>query len=157
VKRLFIVIACAAAIAGCGGGAGFFPGAPGASGTSTPAPAAPTPTATPGVTATPTPTATPTSTPTPTPQPGPLTLGTTSIQFTATGQFQDVTITDPGYAGVYTPNSSNGAVATATIVAGPAVRVTAGVAGTSTVTVSDSLGHQSTINVGVTTTGGVIH
>jgi hypothetical protein len=117
----------------------------------------PTPGAT--VTPTPTPTATPTSTPTPTPTPtpGPLALGTNSIQFTATGQIQDVSITDPGYGGVYTANSTSSTVATATIVAGQAVRVTAGVAGTTTVTVTDSLGHQATINVGVTTTGGVIH
>ncbi|HEY4440348.1 MAG TPA: pilus assembly protein N-terminal domain-containing protein [Candidatus Elarobacter sp.] len=79
------------------------------------------------------------------------------MAFTAAGQTQDAAISDPGYSGGYTPNSTNPGVATATIIAGPAVHVTAVGAGTATITVTDSLGQAATITVGVTTTGGVVH
>jgi hypothetical protein len=93
--------------------------------------------------------------PSPSSTPGPLGVATSTIQFTAIGQSQDVAITDAGYAGTYTAQSSAATVATSAIAAG-AVHIVAAGAGTTTVTVGDSFGHRATIAVGVTTSGVVV-
>ncbi len=89
---------------------------------------------------------------TPTPSPVRFTLSSTSLTFLASAQHANVTITDPtSYAGAYTATSSATAVATASV-SGKTVTVTAAGAGGATITVRDTTGRSATIGVAVTTT-----
>jgi hypothetical protein len=98
--------------------------------------------------------------PTPSPDPSP-TAGSTpgailavpgSLSFLATGVTQTVTISQDGYAGAFCAVSNNTNVATVSTTCGTTFNVTSVGAGSTTVTVSNSLGQSITVPVGVTTT-----
>jgi hypothetical protein len=113
--------------------------------TPTPPPPAPSPT----------PTSTPGLTPTPSPTPG-FTLGPTSISLDATGA--TTTLTASGGTPPYFVVSSDTSVITASPSSGDGTfTVTAGVAGTATLSVTDSLGKRATASAAVTTTVVPVH
>src|SRR5581483_4858453 len=176
-------VACACVIVGCGGGGGgSVPGNPrpqsGEGNAIAPAVATPTPTptATPKPTATPTPkptatptpkpTATPTPTPTPKPTatPGPLGVSTSTVQFTAAGQTQFFTATEPGFQGNFGASSLSGhsctgiATFSPTSMPGPdaTFTVTSVAAGTCVIVITDASGQKAEVTVFVTTTTGSI-
>jgi|GEM_PF-5532461 len=144
----FATVAAAIAVGGCGGGGGggLVPAGPtdrGGGGVS-------------GVQAAPT--------PTPTPTPGPLTLSTTSMQFTAVGQAQSVTITEPGFYGSFAVASASGhscqnvVAASASTFPGPdsTIAITATGAGNCVLQFNDAYAQRVYLTIYVTTTTGTV-
>lgn len=80
-----------------------------------------------------------------------------SVAFNLTGQTQIVTVGEPNYSGAFTATSSNPAIASVTAASGTSFVLTAGAsAGSATITVRDSAGRTSLVDVGVTLTFGVV-
>jgi hypothetical protein len=80
-----------------------------------------------------------------------LSVSSTSLTFSGTAQTQSVTVSDPGYTGVFTVSGCSGIATTA--IAGSVLSVTS-VAANATpcaLTVSDSSSHSVTISVSVST------
>ena len=100
--------------------------------------------------------ATPTPSPTPSPTPNPLTAAPAGLTLTQTGA-ATFTVTEAGYRGQYTVQSSNTAIATVTspvasISDTTQIALTVLAAGTVTITVSDTYGQSVPEVVGVTLT-----
>jgi len=154
IRGVFVALITAAVLGGCSNG-GFSQLSPGAIlPTNT---AKPSPTASASPTASPLPTASPTPTASPSPTPGPLSVSPTSLTFTYAGQVLTFSATDPRYSGSLTAVSGNTTIGTVapTGTAGM-YSVTAIAAGGTSITVSDSLGHQALVSISISTTGGVI-
>jgi hypothetical protein len=82
---------------------------------------------------------------------GQLGVSSTRLTFTSTAQTQSVTVSDPGYTGVFTVSGCSGIATTA--IAGSVLSVTSVAANATpcTLTVSDSTSHSVTISVSVST------
>lgn len=100
---------------------------------------------------------------TPTPRPGTtptITLQSgvagTSLSLDAANQTAIVTVSETGYTGTFTAQSSATGVATVSPASGTSFTLTAIAAGTATVTFTDSYGNPAQLTVTVTTSGGVI-
>lgn len=106
----------------------------------------------------PSPTATPTSTPAPPPAPTPTATAATGVQaapatvaFSAIGQNQTITVTDPGYAGAFVVSGCSGTVTTSNGPGSSTLLVTAAGPGSCTLTVADANGSTASIAITVTT------
>jgi hypothetical protein len=80
-----------------------------------------------------------------------LSVSSTSLTFNGAAQTQSVTVSDPGYTGVFTVSGCSGIATTA--IAGSVLSVTSVAANATpcTLTVSDSTSRSVTISVSVTT------
>jgi hypothetical protein len=80
----------------------------------------------------------------------------TSLALDAANQTAVVAVSETGYSGTFTAQSSASGVATVTPGSGTSFTVTAISAGTATIAFTDSYGNVAQLTVSVTTTGGVI-
>jgi hypothetical protein len=100
---------------------------------------------------------------TPTPHPGstpvitlPGSVVGTSLALDAANQTAVVTVSETGYSGTFTAQSSASSVTTVTPGSGTSFTITAIAAGTATIDFTDSYGNVAPLTVSVTITGGVI-
>ncbi|HTU69539.1 MAG TPA: hypothetical protein VMF11_04385 [Candidatus Baltobacteraceae bacterium] len=84
--------------------------------------------------------------------------GTTgnALSLDAANQTAVVTVSETGYGGTFSAQSSAASVATVTPASGTSFTITAIAAGTATITFTDAYGDLVTLTVTVTITGGVV-
>jgi hypothetical protein len=80
----------------------------------------------------------------------------TSLALDAANQTAVIAVSETGYSGTFTAQSSASGVATVTPGSGISFTVTAITAGTATIDFTDSFGNVAQLTVSVTVTGGVI-
>jgi hypothetical protein len=122
--RAYAALASVAMLAACGG------------------PIDTVPIAQPAASASPTPNASPT--------PGPLSVTPATLSFTAAGLTQSLTVGDPSYTGAYTISGCSGIATFGAVVSG-SLSVTSVAGGSCTLTISDTISHQTTVSVSVNT------